>query len=252
MLSDLPDYMRNHRSLFAAIGFAFATLILSFAPVVAQQQKPAPAKMADDEAEAKYTRAIEGRTTDILKVLELADSAKSARVHDVIMAQYRGLRAWHDANDADLKKLTKQAAATEKANSQEARDQLVPIQASLKALHDAFIAKLGSDLTPAQVEKVKDKMTYNKVEVTYNSYVEIVPNLTAQEKAKMLELLKEAREEAMDAGSAAEKTALFQKYKGKINNYLSAQGHDVGKAYKDWGQKQKEKGQPAAKAEPPE
>jgi hypothetical protein len=28
----------------------------------------------------------------------------------------------------------------------------------------------------------------------------------------------------MDGGSAAEKTAVFQKYKGKINNYLSKQG----------------------------
>jgi hypothetical protein len=28
----------------------------------------------------------------------------------------------------------------------------------------------------------------------------------------------------MDGGSAAEKTAVFQHYKGKINNYLSKQG----------------------------
>jgi hypothetical protein len=41
---------------------------------------------------------------------------------------------------------------------------------------------------------------------------------------KILELLKEAREEAMDGGSAEEKTAVFQRYKGKINNYLSKEG----------------------------
>jgi len=28
----------------------------------------------------------------------------------------------------------------------------------------------------------------------------------------------------MDGGSAPEKTAIFQRYKGKINNYLSKQG----------------------------
>jgi hypothetical protein len=28
----------------------------------------------------------------------------------------------------------------------------------------------------------------------------------------------------MDGGSAEEKTAIFQKYKGKINNYLSKEG----------------------------
>jgi len=39
-----------------------------------------------------------------------------------------------------------------------------------------------------------------------------------------MELLKLAREEAMDGGRAEEKTAVFQKCKGKINNYLSKQG----------------------------
>jgi hypothetical protein len=50
------------------------------------------------------------------------------------------------------------------------------------------------------------------------------PNLVEEHKQKILELLKQAREEAMDGGSADEKTAIFQKCKGKINNYLSKQG----------------------------
>ncbi len=37
-------------------------------------------------------------------------------------------------------------------------------------------------------------------------------------------MLKPAREEAMDGGSAKDKTAVFQRYKGRINNYLSKQG----------------------------
>src|SRR5436190_22485974 len=100
---------------------------------------------------------------------------------------------------------------------------------------------MAAELTPEQMDKVKDKMTYNKVQVTYDAYCEIVPNLTEPQKEKIFELLKEAREEAMDAGSAEEKSAIFKKYKGKINNYLSAQGIDVGKAYKDWGARQKAK-----------
>src|SRR5262249_29867730 len=86
-----------------------------------------------------------------------------------------------------------------------------------------------------------DKMTNNKVQVTYDAYLEIVPNLTEPQKKKILDLLKEAREEAMDAGSADEKSAIFKKYKGRINNYLTAEGHDVKQAYKDWGEKQKAK-----------
>ena len=164
------------------------------------------------EDEAKYTHAIEGRTADILKVLALTDTDRAARVHDVIIAQYRALNAWHDANDAKLK------AARGDTNA------LAQMQVSLKKLHDTFLSRLAENLTPAQVEKVKDKMTYGKVQFTYAGYVAQYPGLSEANKAKILELLQAAREEAMDGGSAEEKTAIFQRYKGKINNYLAAQG----------------------------
>ena len=49
-------------------------------------------------------------------------------------------------------------------------------------------------------------------------------DLDARDVAQFGHLLKDAREEAMDAGSAKDKTAVFQRYKGRINNYLSKQG----------------------------
>jgi hypothetical protein len=53
-----------------------------------------------------------------------------------------------------------------------------------------------------------------------------------------MDKLKAAREEAIDGGSAGEKSAIFQKYKDQINDYLNAHGHDVAKAYRDWEAKQ--------------
>jgi len=164
------------------------------------------------EAEAKYTQAIEKRTSDILQILALSDTNKIARVHDIIIAQYRALNAWHDANDSKLKAARGDTNAT------------AQIRASLDTLHKDFLAKLAENLTPEQVDAVKDKMTYGKVQFTFNGYVTQYPNLSEANKEKILELLKEAREQAMDGGSAAEKTAVFQRYKGKINNYLSKQG----------------------------
>jgi hypothetical protein len=164
------------------------------------------------QAEAKYTEAIEGRTADILKVLALSDTNKAAQVHDIIIAQYRALNAWHDANDARLK------AARADTNA------VVQIRASLKTLHDGFLSRLGQNLTPEQIDQVKDKMTYGKVQFTFRGYLAQYPDLSEANKQKILELLKEAREQAMDGGSAAEKTAVFQRYKGKINNYLSKEG----------------------------
>jgi hypothetical protein len=163
-------------------------------------------------AELKYSAALEGRTADILKVLNLSDSGKAAKVHDLIIAQYRALNAWHSDNDANLK------AARRDTNA------VAQIRASLKVLHDDFISRLGEYLTPEEVDKVKDKMTYGKVQFTFAGYVTQYPNLPEADQNEILKLLKQAREEAMDGGSAAEKTAIFQRYKGRINNYLSKQG----------------------------
>ena len=175
--------------------------------LAAPETNPVP-----DQVPAKYTQAIEGRTADILKVLELTDTNRARRVHDIIIGQYRALNAWHDTNDARLK------SARGDTNA------ITQIRGSLKAMHNDFIAKLSADLTPEQIEKVKDKMTYGKVQFTYAGYLAQYPGLSDANKEKILELLKEAREEAMDGGSAGEKTAIFQRYKGKINNYLAAQG----------------------------
>jgi hypothetical protein len=90
------------------------------------------------------------------------------------------------------------------------------------------------------IEVVKDKMTYGKVEFTYDAYCSIIPNMTEAEKAKVLELLKQAREVAMDGGSASQKTAIFQEYKDQINAYLNSHGYDVAQATRDWNAKQEQ------------
>jgi hypothetical protein len=178
----------------------------------------ADAALTPAQAEAKYSAAIEGRTAAILKVLDLSDTNKAARVHDIIIAQYRALNSWHDANDGKLKADRADKAAIAK------------IHASLKALHDEFLSKLAENLTPEQIDQVKDKMTYGKVQFTFAGYCSQYSNLSEANKQEILRMLKEAREEAMDGGSAKEKTAVFQRYKGKINNYLSKQGLHPSKA----------------------
>jgi Protein of unknown function (DUF3826) len=205
---------------------ALTALSLSFLAPAAKGPST-QTNLPPEQAEANYTDAIEKRTANIMDALNLADPKKAANVHDIVLAQWRALRAWHDENDPKLK------AAKSDTNV------IAQIHASLKQLHNEFIAKLSENLTPAQIEIVKDRMTHGVVLVTYNAYLEIVPNLTNSDKAKILELLKDGREEAMDAGTSKEKAAIIKKYKGKINNYLDAHGHNVAKAYKDWGAKQK-------------
>src|SRR5579859_5804362 len=86
---------------------------------------------APDDAQAKYTKVIEGRTADILKELDIKNADTQTRVHDIIIAQYRALNTWHTENDAKLKASKSDTNAT--AN----------IHASLKAIHNDFLAKLA-------------------------------------------------------------------------------------------------------------
>ena len=84
-------------------------------------------------------------------------------------------------------------------------------------------------------------MTYRVMPVTYTAYYEMIPALTPEQKRKICEWLKEARELAMDEGSSEDKHKVFGKFKGKINNYLSAEGYDMKKEEKAWQQRIKER-----------
>jgi hypothetical protein len=211
--------------LFASVLLVSSAL---FAPRAFAQQTVTPAATPAD-MEAYYTSLIEKRTGEILAPLAINDSAKSNRVFEIITRQYRIMRARDVLIDARLEAEGKDDTYANRA---------AILEAESKPLHEYFFAQLSKLLTPEQVEKVKDKMTYNKVKVTYDAYNNIIPGLTEADKAKIMELLKEAREKAVDGGSASEKSAIFQVYKNQINDYLNAHGHDVAKAYKEWQNKQ--------------
>ncbi len=203
---------------------AGATLFTQFAPAQLSTPPASPAEM-----EVIYTTSIEGRTDEILKGLSLTNSAASNTVHDLLIAQYRVMRSRDDLINAKLEAIGKDINY---ANRQ------IELEEQSRLLHDHFLASLAKVLTPGQIETVKDKMTYNKVKITYDAYNNIIPNLTQSDKTKIMDLLKVAREKAVDGGSATEKSEIFQQYKNQINDYLNANGHDVAKAYKDWEAKQ--------------
>jgi hypothetical protein len=184
------------------------------------------------DQEAAYTRTINERAERIVAALEIGDEATHTRVRDLIAGQYRALREIHDARDSRLKQAAESpggdptiAAAWTKV----ARDQA---NLKLNDLHRRFVARLSVELTPEQVEGVKNGLTYGVLPVTYDGYLKLLPDLTDEQKREILANLIEAREFAMDGGSSEEKHAIFGKYKGRINNYLSSQGYDLKAAEK--------------------
>jgi hypothetical protein len=184
-----------------------------------------------EEQQAMYDSAIEKRAQSILKALDLTDADLSNNVHDILIRQYHALHARDEAINDELSDLPK--------GSDEWRTQRdLMLMGTSHAFHQRFMAELSKELTPAQLEIVKDRMTYGKVQFTYNAYCSIIPNLTDDEKNTILNLLKQAREVAMECGSAGEKSDVFQHYKDQINSYLLIQGFDVPKLTKEWSQRQ--------------
>jgi hypothetical protein len=77
--------------------------------------------------------------------------------------------------------------------------------------------------------------------VTNAAYLDMILSLTDVQKQTIYNWLKEAREKAMDEGSSDDKHKVFGKYKGRINNYLSAEGYDMKAEEKTWQQRLREK-----------
>lgn len=177
--------------------------------------------------DAAYLRTISQRAEKIVVTLNIADASRSNSVHGILLQQYRDLNEIHSVRDKKIR-TTVDMSDFAKAGTvaQAARDEAKP---KLDILHGEFLARLGAELSPAQVDKVKDGMTYGVVPLTYGVYLKMYPDLKDEEKRQIMAWLVEAREIAMDGSTSQEKHAVFGKYKGRINNYLSKAGYDAKK-----------------------
>jgi len=211
-----------------AIALTLCQVTSTYAAVDAPSVTPAATEAKDTE----YARKLGDRVSKIVTALELKDQAKANRVHALIVAQYKTLNVWHETYDSRLKELGKAAASSDAEKACSAKAEIESAKSALKTIHDNYLTRLAEELTPELVERVKDGMTVGKVQFTYAGYLQQIPSLTEEQKAKVLDLLKEAREEAIDAGAMDEKSAIFNRYKGRINNYLSKQGVNQGKGNK--------------------
>ncbi|MGF1924116.1 MAG: DUF3826 domain-containing protein [Bacteroidia bacterium] len=185
---------------------------------------------ANNEA---YIKVITERSTKLIAALKIDDAVKAEKVRDIVRDQYNSLNDVYNARDVNKKvikeKITDKleldaALAKEHANTEKQTDKL----------HAEYLKKLAKHLNAQQIEAVKDGMTYGVLPLTYKAYQEQILTLTDAQKKQILIWLTEAREKAMDAESSDKKHAMFGKYKGKINNYLSAAGYDLKKEGIEW------------------
>ena len=182
---------------------------------------PAPEVALKSEGrDETYVNTIIGRAQKATDELSITWTPKGENVRNIIANRYFELNDIYAERDS-LKKSDKKLAEA-KCDSR------------LYRSHFAFDTNLSKYLTPQEIEKVKDVMTYNVVKVTYDAHCDMIPSLTDEEKAQIMLWLKEARELAIDEESSKKKHEVFGKYKGRINNYLTQRGYDLKKEREDW------------------
>ena len=217
--------------------------LLCSSPFVMAQPTPSPAAAPALTSTEKDKAGYEKHTREVLNALKLEDAAKAAKVHDIMVAQFAIWKEWHAKNDVRLKELWaeygKARTTKNQTNIDNAMAPIDAVYATFKPQHDAFKNQLAAVLNPEQIEGVENTLTAGQLPRTYNAYGEIFHGLTGEQKAFILQKLKLAREEAIDAGSKDEKAAFFKKYKDQIEAYLTAQGYDVKQSYRDFVAKQK-------------
>lgn len=185
------------------------------------------------DKEAAYTKTVTARAEKIVTSLDLADAAKRAAVTELVADQYKALNAVYSARDEQLKK-AKESISEKEALSAKLKAIDETTAAQTHRLHTDFLETLSKHLSEEQITKIKDGLTYNVLNVTYTAMLDMIPSLKPAEKEQIMTWLVEAREQAMDAESSEKKHWWFGKYKGRINNYLAAQGYDLQKERAAW------------------
>ena len=195
--------------------------------LVYAQQKAAA---TDDQ----YLKALQSRVTKILAPLNIEKKRKQSKVHQIVLTQYQTLNTIHSARDLKIKEL--KSGNTAPAN--ELKKVIADLESAagqeITAVHSSFLHDLRCHLTDAQVDAVKDGMTYNVANITFKGYQDMLPALNDSQRTKIWNWLAEAREIAMDAETSEKKHWWFGKYKGRINNYLSSEGFDMKKESEAW------------------
>jgi len=170
--------------------------------------------------------------------LNLADAAKKTAAENIIAVHLTTIRDWH--NDHPSSTVPDGINPVTGNKLSDLDKQIIADSAIPSTVHKTLMDGLTQNLTPEQVESILDKYTIGKVEFTMKGYKAIVPDLTADEEAKILAFLKQAREQAVDYKNMKEISAIFEIYKTKSEQLLNNNGRSWRALYSAYTKKIKE------------
>lgn len=173
-----------------------------------------------------------------VSALNLTDATKKTAVENVIAVHLTTIRDWHNEHPVSTVPDGINPVTGNKLSDLD--KQIIADSAMPATVHQALMDGLKKNLSPEQVETILDKYTIGKVAFTMKGYKAIVPDLTADEEAKILGFLKQAREQAVDYKNMKQISAIFEIYKTKSEQMLNNNGRSWRALYSAYTKKIKE------------
>jgi hypothetical protein len=218
------------------------------APVCAADFASAAPAGAIDEAMRKK---IDHKVATLVESLKLTDAGKAAKVKPIASDWLAVMMSWHKEHDAELTRLW---GEWNKARSVVPKDefpgeviahQIDVVYASLKPAYEDYIRRVSAELTAEQVDALKERWSRSPgMTRTYKAYLEIVPDLTAKDKAVIKARMLMAREAAMLTDADKEIVAIYKRHKVKVEQYVGAlEWAKLHKAFTERGKSQADKKQ---------
>ena len=186
---------------------------------------------------AKANAEIEKKAAEWTAGLKLTDAEKQKRVTAAVGAHLKTIRDWNNEHPASTVPAGINPATGNKLSDLDR--QIIANSAMPASVHKDLMDALNKDLTPEQVEYILDQYTIGKVAFTLKGYKAIVPDLKPEEETKILEYLKQAREQAIDYKSMKQISAIFEIYKTKCEQYLNNNGRNWRQLFKTYVDKVK-------------
>lgn len=214
----------HHTPRSRLIPFLLSFLLLgsSLLPAVAADA-PAARSVTDDATQKR----ADGKAGRMLGTLKLDDAAKADRVKAILAGWYITMWAWHEENDPKLRELWSQwgqarvAVPKDEFPAEVIAFKIDDVYASLKPACRSLVEKLSFELTPEQVDAIKETWSRSPgAKRTYEAYLEIVPDLTAEQKKVIHERMLLAREDAMLTDADIEIVRIFKRHKVKVEAYV--------------------------------
>jgi hypothetical protein len=179
------------------------------------------------DVDAATQKRIDAKTGRLLGALKLDDPAQAARVKGMLGDWFVTMWDWHQKNDPQLKDLWSQwnqarsVVPKDEFPAEVIAHQIDDVYASLRPAYRSMVEKLSAELTPAQVDALKETWSRSPgMTRTYNAYLEIVPGLTDDQKKVIHDRMLIAREDAMLTDADKEIIAIYKRHKVKVEAYV--------------------------------